>query len=65
MKCIVEHYLSALSMHSLSAPQLEIRLADKEEALLEKDLIFEQVCRLVGRVKSKAESGKVAIRFAF
>lgn len=37
---------------------LEARLAEKEEGLLEKDLIFEQVNRLVGRVKNKAETGK-------
>ena len=38
--------------------QLETRLADKEESLLEKDLVFEQVTRLVGRVRNKAENGK-------
>ena len=38
--------------------QLEARLAEKEENLLEKDLIFEQVNRLVDRVKNKAEGGK-------
>lgn len=38
--------------------QLEARLAEKEEHLLEKDLIFEQVNRLVDRVKNKAEGGK-------
>ena len=38
--------------------QLEVRLADKEEQMLEKDLIFEQVVRLSDRVKKKAESGK-------
>lgn len=37
---------------------LEARLAEKEEHLLEKDLIFEQVNRLVDRVKNKAEGGK-------
>ncbi|KAL4226619.1 hypothetical protein ACF0H5_014602 [Mactra antiquata] len=37
---------------------LETRLAEKEENLLEKDLIFEQVNRLVGRVRNKAETGK-------
>ena len=40
------------------ALQLEVRLAGKEESLLEKDLIFEQVTRLCDRVKNKAESGK-------
>lgn len=35
-----------------------MRLAEKEEHLLEKDLIFEQVTRLAERVKKKAESGK-------
>ena len=38
--------------------QLETRLAEKEEQLLEKDLIFEQVTRLAGRVRGKAETGK-------
>ena len=38
--------------------QLETRLAEKEETLLEKDLIFEQVTRLVTRVRGKAETGK-------
>lgn len=38
--------------------QLEARLAEKEEQMLEKDLIFEQVNRLVDRVKNKAEGGK-------
>jgi len=37
---------------------LETRLAEKEETLLEKDLIFEQVNRLAGRVRTKAETGK-------
>lgn len=37
---------------------LEMRLAEKEEHLLEKDLIYEQVTRLAERVKKKAESGK-------
>ncbi|XP_072026353.1 coiled-coil domain-containing protein 146-like [Amphiura filiformis] len=37
---------------------LEIRLAEKEEQLLEKDLIFEQVTRLSERVKSKVDTGK-------
>ena len=35
-----------------------MRLAEKEEQLLEKDLIFEQTCRLSDRVKNKADSGK-------
>ena len=38
--------------------QLEIRLAEKEEGLLEKDLIFEQDCRLCERVRSRVEAGK-------
>ena len=38
--------------------QLEIRLAEKEEQMLEKDLIFEQVVRLSQRVQKKADSGK-------
>ena len=42
----------------ISSKQLETRLAEKEEQLLEKDLIFEQVERLVGRIRNKAEVGK-------
>ncbi|XP_064633168.1 coiled-coil domain-containing protein 146-like [Lineus longissimus] len=38
--------------------ELEVRLAEKEEQLLEKDLIFEQVTRLADRVKKKSDSGK-------
>lgn len=38
--------------------QLEIRLAEKEESLLEKDLILEQDCRLCDRTKGKADAGK-------
>jgi ribosome-binding protein aMBF1 (putative translation factor) len=37
---------------------LEFRLADKEEKLLEKALIFEEVNRLSERTKKKAETGK-------
>lgn len=33
-------------------------MAEKEESLLEKDLVFEQVTRLSERVKTKAASGK-------
>ncbi|XP_033110097.1 coiled-coil domain-containing protein 146-like [Anneissia japonica] len=39
--------------------ELEIRLAEKEEQLLEKDLIFDQVCKLAERVNQKMDSGKV------
>ena len=38
--------------------ELEIRLAEKEEKLLEKDLIYEEVTRLADRTKRRAESGK-------
>ena len=38
--------------------QLEVRLAEKEESLLERDLIFEQVSRLSDRIKSRADAGK-------
>ncbi|XP_041349849.1 coiled-coil domain-containing protein 146-like [Gigantopelta aegis] len=38
--------------------ELEMRLAEKEEHLLEKDLIFEQVQRLADRIRHKAEVGK-------
>ena len=37
---------------------MEIRLAEKEEGLLEKDLIFEQDCRLCERVRTRVEAGK-------
>ncbi|XP_072181857.1 coiled-coil domain-containing protein 146-like [Diadema setosum] len=37
---------------------LEIRLAEKEEQLLEKDLIFEQVTRLAERVNNRVNTGK-------
>ena len=47
-----------VKIRSLFFFQLEARLAEKEENLLEKDLIFEQVNRLVDRVKNKAEGGK-------
>ena len=38
--------------------QLEVRLADKEELLLEKELVLEEVSRLCERARKKAESGK-------
>lgn len=38
--------------------QLESRLAQKEEQLLEKELVFEQINRLVVKVKNKSLSGK-------
>ncbi|XP_030072255.1 coiled-coil domain-containing protein 146 [Microcaecilia unicolor] len=38
--------------------ELELRLAEKEEKLLEKDLLFEQVLRLSDRLQIKAENGK-------
>lgn len=38
--------------------ELELRLAEKEEKLLEKDLIYEEVSRLADRTKTKAETGK-------
>lgn len=38
--------------------ELEVRLAEKEEQLLEKDLIFDQVCRLSDRVNKRASVGK-------
>ena len=50
--------LLILSKYIVYFFQLEARLAEKEENLLEKDLIFEQVNRLVDRVKNKAEGGK-------
>ena len=37
---------------------MEVRLADKEEQSLEKDLIYQQVCRLTDRVAAKANAGK-------
>ncbi|XP_068132313.1 coiled-coil domain-containing protein 146 [Hyperolius riggenbachi] len=38
--------------------ELELRLADKEERLLEKDFLYEQVSKLSERIRIKAESGK-------
>ncbi|KAG9489979.1 hypothetical protein GDO78_005738, partial [Eleutherodactylus coqui] len=38
--------------------ELELRLAEKEEHLLEKDLLYEQVSRLSERIRIKAENGK-------
>ncbi|PFX31256.1 coiled-coil domain-containing protein 146-like [Stylophora pistillata] len=38
--------------------ELELRLAEKEEKLLEKDLIFEEVTRLADGTKKKSETGK-------
>ncbi|XP_044279135.1 coiled-coil domain-containing protein 146 isoform X3 [Varanus komodoensis] len=38
--------------------ELEIHLAQKEEKLLEKDFIYEQVSRLTERINRKAENGK-------
>ena len=37
---------------------MEVRLADKEEQSLEKDLIYQQVCRLTDRVAAKVNAGK-------
>jgi len=38
--------------------QVEVRLADKEEQSLEKDLVYQQVCRLTDRVSAKVDAGK-------
>ncbi|XP_053262677.1 coiled-coil domain-containing protein 146 [Podarcis raffonei] len=38
--------------------ELEIKLTQKEERLLEKDFIFEQVARLTDKIHAKAENGK-------
>jgi len=38
--------------------ELEKRLAFKEEQVLEKDLVFDQVNRLVGRIHAKSDCGK-------
>lgn len=38
--------------------QLESRLAEKEEQMLEKDLVLEQVQRMVDRIRDKAQAGK-------
>lgn len=37
---------------------VEVRLADKEEQSLEKDLIYQQVCRLTDRVAAKVDADK-------
>ncbi|XP_075713445.1 coiled-coil domain-containing protein 146 [Rhinoderma darwinii] len=39
--------------------ELELRLTEKEEHLLEKDFLYEQVSRLSERIRIKAENGKV------
>ncbi|KAM6984793.1 coiled-coil domain-containing protein 146 [Aplochiton taeniatus] len=39
--------------------QLETRLAEREEQLLEKELVYEQVTRLSQRIRGKAENGKL------
>ncbi|XP_046879129.1 coiled-coil domain-containing protein 146 [Hypomesus transpacificus] len=38
--------------------QLEVRLAEQEELLLEKELVYDQVTRLSRRIRAKAENGK-------
>lgn len=38
--------------------QTELHLALKEEQLLEKDLILDQVTRLASRIEQKAETGR-------
>lgn len=38
--------------------EFELRLVEKEEKFLEKDLIFEEVIRLVDWIKKKLEIGK-------
>jgi len=38
--------------------QVEVRLADKEEQSLERDLVYQQVCRLTDRVSAKVDAGK-------
>ena len=37
---------------------MEVRLADKEEQSLERDLVYQQVCRLTDRVSAKVDAGK-------
>lgn len=41
-----------------SVLQLEIRLARKEEMLLDKDLVFDQASRLANRVHKKVNAGQ-------
>ena len=38
--------------------QLEIRLAEKEEQLLERELVFEQSTRLTERINNKVDVGR-------
>jgi len=38
--------------------KVELRLAGKEEQSLEKDLIYQQVCRLTDRVAAKIDADK-------
>ena len=58
MRVCGSHFSRMFNMVYFFYSQLEIRLAEKEESLLEKDLIFEQVCRLCERVRGKADAGK-------
>ena len=55
---IVISYCIACRIVQFFISQLEVRLGEKEEQMLEKDLIFDQVSRLADRVKNKAESGQ-------
>lgn len=47
----------AVRFHSVLF-QLEARLATKEEQALEKELVYDQVCRLTERVSSTVQAGK-------
>ena len=55
--CLV-WFVHSATLTASSFLQLEVRLAEKEESLLERDLIFEQVSRLSDRIKSRADAGK-------
>ena len=64
-KCVIhcipiqgKYILRMLSTAVIFSLQLEVRLANKEEKLLEKALIYEEVNRLSERTKKKADTGK-------
>ncbi len=48
----------AFTFSPCSPLQLELRLAEKEEGLLERELILEQDCRLCERSQKRVDAGK-------
>jgi len=47
-----------VKMWDESGMQVEERLADKEEQSMEKELIYQQVCRLTDRVSAQVNTSK-------